>query len=58
MTIRELITDLLSFSMTEDVALCMGETLFRIDEVENWHGMALLNFTDWREEDVSQSDNP
>ena len=57
MTIRELITDLLSFSMDKDVALCMGETLFKIDEVENWHGMALLNFTDWREEDVSQPDN-
>ena len=51
MTIRELITDLLSFSMDEDVRLCTGETLFKIDEVENWHGMACLNFTDWREED-------
>ena len=57
MTVRELIIALLNFDMAEDVRLCMGETLFKIDEVENWHGMALLNFTDWREEDVSQSDN-
>lgn len=57
MTVRELIIALLNFDMAKEVRLCTGETLFKIDEVENWHGTACLNFTDWREEDVSQSDN-
>ena len=55
MTVRERIITLVNFDMAEDVRLCTGETLFKIDEVENWHGMACLNFTDWREADDNET---
>lgn len=61
MTVKELITTLLNEPMDAEVKISypkahtdeLGEMVsgycFDIDYVDHWGGMAMLNFTDWRD---------